>query len=53
LSPASADADPLTCAAEGEKDLIQALMLFRKAGDVEMTHDGEADLFTIRVRHQP
>ena len=53
LFRASADADPLTCAAEGEKDLIQALMLLRRAGDVEMTHDGDADLFTIRVRHQP
>jgi len=53
LSPASADKDPLTYAAEGEKNLLHALMLFQQAGRVEMTHDGDADLFTIRVRHQP
>jgi signal transduction histidine kinase len=54
LFPVSADPDPLTCGTDGEKNLICALMLFRLVGGgVEMTHDGDADLFTIRIRYQP
>lgn len=53
LYPVSADPDPLTCGTDGEKNLICALMLFRLAGDVELTHDGDADLLTIRIRYQP
>jgi len=52
LFPVSADPDPLTCGTDGEKNLICALMLFRLAGGgVEMTHDGDADLLTIRIRY--
>ena len=54
LFPVSADPDPLACGTDGEKNLICALMLFLLAGGgVEMTHDGDADLFTIRIRYQP
>jgi hypothetical protein len=54
LFPVGADPDPLTCGTDEEKNLICALMLFRLAGGgVEMTHDGDADLFTIRIRYQP
>jgi len=52
LFPVSADPDPLTCGTDEEKNLICALMLFRLAdGGVEMTHDGDADLLTIRIRY--
>ena len=52
LFPVSADPDPLSCGTDGEKNLICALMLFRLAGGgVEMTHDGDADLLTIRIRY--
>jgi signal transduction histidine kinase len=54
LFPAGADPNPLTCGTDEEKNLICALMLFRLAGGgVEMTHDGDADLFTIRIPYQP
>ena len=54
LFPVSADPGPLTCGTDEEKNLICALMLFRLAGGgVEMTHDGDADLLTIRIRYQP
>lgn len=54
LFPVSADPAPPTCGTDGEKDLISALMLFRLAGDgVEIAHDGDADLLTIRIRYQP
>ena len=52
LFPVGADPDLLTCGTDEEKNLICALMLFRLAGGgVEMTHDGDADLFTIRIRY--
>lgn len=52
LFPVNADPDPLSCGTDGEKNLICALMLFRLAGGgVEMTHDRDADLFTIRIRY--
>lgn len=52
LRPVSADLDSLSCGTEGEKNLISALMLLRLAsGGVEMTHDGDADLLTIRIRY--
>jgi len=54
LFPVGAKPDPLSCSTDGEKNLICALMLFRLAGGgVEMTHDGDADLLTIRIRYQP
>jgi hypothetical protein len=53
LFPAGADPDPMTCGTDDEKNLICALMLFRLAGGGEMTHDGDADLFTIRIPYQP
>ena len=53
LFPVSADPDPLSCGTDGEKNLICALILIRLAGGgVEMTHDGDADLLTIRIRHK-
>jgi signal transduction histidine kinase len=51
LFPVGADPDPPACGTDAEKNLICALMLFRLAGGVEMTHDGDADLLTIRIRH--
>lgn len=53
LFPVSGEPDPLTCGTEGEKNLICALMLLRLAGGgVEMTHDGDADLLTIRIQKE-
>lgn len=52
LFPVGADPDPLACVTDEEKNLICALMLFRLAGGgVEMMHDGDADLLTIRIRY--
>ena len=52
LSPVNDDPDPLAYGADEEKNLICALMLFRLAGGrVEMTHDGDHNLLTIRIQH--
>jgi hypothetical protein len=53
LSPTGADPDLMTYGTDDEKNLICALMLFRLAGGGEMTHDEDADLFTIRIPYQP
>jgi len=52
LSPVNADPDPLSYGTDREKNLICALMLFRVAGGhVEMTHDGDNNLLTIRIQY--
>jgi hypothetical protein len=51
LFPVSADPDPPACGPD-EENILCALMLCRLAGDgVEVTHDRDADLLTIRIRH--
>lgn len=54
LFPESADPPPLTCGTDEENNLLCALMLFPLAGGgVELTHDRDADLLTIRIRYRP
>jgi hypothetical protein len=52
LSLMNADPDSLSYGRDREKNLICALMLFQRFGDhVEITHDKDDDLLTIRVRY--
>jgi hypothetical protein len=52
LFSAGGNPDPLACCSDEEKNVICALMLCRLAGgDVEMTHDRDMDLLTIRIRY--
>jgi hypothetical protein len=50
--PVGTDLTPPTCGADEKNNLICALMLFRLASSgVEVAHDGNADLLTIRIRY--
>ena len=50
LLPRHEDPDPLSTCTDDQKNLMYALMLFKKSSDgVEMTHDDDADLLTIRI----
>jgi hypothetical protein len=52
LFPVNADADLPAFGSDEEKNVIGALMLCRLAGDgVEVAHDRDADLLTIRIRY--
>lgn len=52
LSPVSAGTDAPACGSDEEKNVICALMLCRLAGGgVEIKHDGDTDLLTIRIRY--
>jgi len=50
LFPLNEDPAPLSSCTDDQKNLMYALMLFKKSSDgVEMTHDHDADLLTIRI----
>jgi hypothetical protein len=50
LLPRQDDPDILSTCTDDQKNLMYALMLFKKSSDgVEMTHDDNADLLTIRI----
>lgn len=50
LSSANANPDHLNCSSDEQKNVIGAVMLCRLAGEgVEVNHDRDADLLTIRI----
>lgn len=50
LFPLHDDPAPLSGSTDDQKNLMYALMFFKKSNDgVEMTHDDDADLLTIRI----
>jgi hypothetical protein len=53
LLPLYEDRDLLSNCTDDQKNLIYALMLFKKSSDgVEMLHDDNVDLFTIRIPYR-